>query len=150
MVSATTNKAIVRRYLEQVLNERRTDLFAEFLIDSYQIHGANIAPGWEAAQEWHAMIGAAFPDLRLTIEDIIAERDRVVVRGMLNGTHQGELCGIPATGRKISHMSITIYRLVKGQIVESWNVANNLDLTQKLDALPQPKASVLDPITYGL
>jgi steroid delta-isomerase-like uncharacterized protein len=137
-VSTATNKAIVRRYLDQVFNERRIDLFEEFLVENYQIHGAGIAPGREAAEEWLTMIGAAFPDMQLTFEDMIAEEDKVVVRSAFSGTHQGELFGIPATGKRVTRTSVIIFRLAKGEIVEGWYAANDLDLMQQLGVIPAP------------
>ncbi len=138
-MSAATNKAIVRRYLEQVFNERRIDLFEEFLVENYQIHGAGIAPGRKAAKEWYTIIGAAFPDMWLTFEDMIAEGDKVVIRGAFSGTHQGELFGIPATGKKVTQTSVFIFRLIKGQIVEGWYATNDMDLMQQLGVLQTPK-----------
>ena len=139
-MSTRTNKAIVRRYLQQVFNEHRTDLFEEFLVENYQIHGAGIAPGREAAKEWYTMIGAAFPDMQLTFEDMIAEGEKVVIRGAFSGTHQGELFGIPATGKRVTQTSIFIFRLVKGEIVEGWYATNGPDLMQQLGVLPAPQA----------
>ena len=140
-MSTATNKAIVRRYLEQIFNERRIDLFEEFLIENYQIYGAGIAPGREAAKEWCTLIGAAFPDMRLTFEDMIAEGDKVVIRGAFSGTHQGELFGIPATGKRITQTSVFIFRLVKGEIVEGWYAVNDLDLMQQLGVIPAPQTA---------
>ena len=139
-MSTATNKAIVRRYREQVFNKRRTDLFEEFLVENYQIHGAGIKPGLEAAKEWYAIIGAAFPDMQLTVEDMIAEEDKVVVRSAFSGTHQGELFGIPATGKRVTQTLVTIFRLAKGEIVEGWFATNDLDLIQQLGVLPTPQA----------
>ncbi len=140
-MSTATNKAIVRRYLEQVFNERRTDLFEEFLVENYQIHGAGIPPGLEAAKEWHAMIGAAFPDMQLTVEDMIAEGDKVVVRSAFSGTHQGELFGIPATGKRVTRTSVIIFRLAKGEIVEGWYASDDLALMQQLGVIPAPQTA---------
>ena len=139
-MSTATNKAIVRRYLEQVFNERRIDLFEEFLVENYQIHGVSIAPGRDAAKEWLKTIGAAFPDLELTFEDMIAEGDKVVIQGALNSTHQGEIFGIPATGERVAQNSVFIFRLVKGEIVEGWYAANDLDLMRQLGMLPSPQS----------
>jgi steroid delta-isomerase-like uncharacterized protein len=130
-MSSETNKAIIRRYLEQVFNERRYDLVEEFLVEGVEFHGAGIAPGLAAAEKWVAMLIAAFPDQHMTIDDVIAEGDRVVVRSTLNGTHQGEMQGIPATGNPVSQPSITIFRLAKGKIVEGWFTADNLSMMQK-------------------
>ncbi|UCG24901.1 MAG: ester cyclase [Chloroflexota bacterium] len=138
-MSTATNKAIVRRYLEQVFNERRIDLCEEFLVEDYQIYGAGIVPGREAAKEWQTMIGAAFPDMQLTFEDMIAEGDKVVIQGAFCGTHQGELFGIPATGKWVIQPSVFIFRLAKGEIVEGWYAMNDLDLMQQLGVLPAPQ-----------
>ncbi len=135
-MSIATNKAIVRRFLEQVFNERRFDLFEEFLVESYQIHGVGIAPGRESAKEWLAMIDAAIPDMRLTFEDTIAEGDKVVIRGSFGGTHRVETFGDPATGKCLKQNSIFIFRLIKGEIVESWYATNDLDLIKQLGAAP--------------
>jgi steroid delta-isomerase-like uncharacterized protein len=122
-MSTETNKAIVRRYIEQVYNERRHDLLEEFLVEGIEFHGAGVAPGLAAARQWVAMLAAAFPDQHVTIKDVIAEGDRVVVRTTLNGTHQGEVQGIPATGNPVTQPSITIFRLAKGKIAEGWFTA---------------------------
>lgn len=140
-MSPATNKAIVRRYLEQVFNERRTDLFEEFLVENYQIHGAGIAPGLESAKEWYGVIGAAFPDMKLTVEEMIGEGDKVVVRGAFSGTHQGEVFGIPATGKEVALTMLIIFRLAKGEIVEGWYAANDLILMQQLGVIPAPQGA---------
>ncbi len=86
------------------------------------------------------MIGAAFPDMHLTFEDMIAEGEKVVIRGAFSGTHQGELFGIPATGKRVTQSSIFIFRLVKGEIVEGWYATNGPDLMQQLGVLPASQA----------
>lgn len=82
------------------------------------------------------MIGAAIPDLRLTFEDMIAEGDKVVIRGAFSGTHRGKPCGIPVTGRPVTQTSVFIFRLIKGEIVEGWYATNDRELTKKLGAAP--------------
>lgn len=86
------------------------------------------------------MIVATFPDLRLTFEDMIAEEDKVVIRGAFSGTHQGELFGIPATGKRVTQSAVFIFRLIKGEIVEGWYATNDMDLMQQLGVLPAPQA----------
>jgi steroid delta-isomerase-like uncharacterized protein len=130
-LSTETNKAIVRRYIEQVFNERRHDLVEEFLVEGIQFHGAGIVPGLAAAEQWVAMLAAAYPDQHVAIDDVIAEGDRVVVRSTLNGTHQGEMQGIPATGRPVTQPSISVFRLDKGKIAEGWFAADNLSKMQQ-------------------
>ena len=130
-MSTATNKAIVRRYLEEVFNKRRHDLVEEFLVEDIEFHGAGIAPGLAAAEQWVAMLAAAYPDQHVTIDDVIAEGDRVVVRSTLNGTRQGERQGIPATGNPVTQPSITVFRLAKGKIAEGWFAADNLSMMQQ-------------------
>jgi steroid delta-isomerase-like uncharacterized protein len=139
-VSTATNKAIARRYLEQVFNERRVDLFEEFLVADCRIHGAGIASGRDAAREWLAITGVTFPDMQLTFEDMIAEGDKVVIRAVFSGTHQGKLFGIPATGKRVTQSSVFIFRLAKGEIVEGWYVTNDLDLVKQLGEAPVQQA----------
>jgi len=138
-MSTETNKAIVRRYLEQVLNDRRHDLAEEFLTDNIELHGSGLAPGLEVVRQWLTMFAAAFPDGHQIIEDVVAEGDRVVARTTFTGTHQGEMQGIPATDKNVSIPSITIFRLDNGKIAEGWLVSDNLGMMQQLGVIPAPQ-----------
>ena len=130
LLSTATNKAIVRRYIDQVLNEQRHDLAEEFLADNIELHGSGLAPGLDVVKQWLTMFAAAFPDGHQVIEDMVAEEDRVVARTTLNGTQQGEMQGIPATGKSVSISSITIFRMDNGKITEGWLVSDNLGMMQ--------------------
>ena len=101
-MSAETNKATVRRYFEQVLNNQRHDLVEEFLAENIELHGSGLAPGLEVVKQWLTMFASAFPDGHYTIDDVVAEADRVVARTTFNGTQQGQMQGIPATGKRVS------------------------------------------------
>lgn len=140
-MSTATNKATVRRYFEQVFNEGQRDLAEEFLAEDIELHGSGLAPGLEAVKQWLTMFAAAFPDGQTAIEEVVAEGDRVVARTTLNGTHQGELQGIPATGKVVSLPSITIFRLDNGKISEGWLVSDNLGLMQQLGIIPATQAA---------
>lgn len=137
-MSTETNKAIVRRYLEQVIGEGRADLVEEFLAEGIELHGTGLAAGLAAIEQWVAMLDAAFPDRDLTINDVIAQGDRVVARTTLSGTHQGEMQGIPATGKAVTQPSITIFRLANGKIAEGWFASDNLSMMQQLGVIPAP------------
>ena len=78
----------------------------------------------------------AFPDLRVKVEDLIAEGDKIVGRVTLTGTHQGELMGIPATGKKVSFSEILIVRISNGKAVEQWEVADTMSRMQQLGVIP--------------
>jgi len=138
-MSTETNKAIVRRYFDQVLNNKRHDLAEEFLADNIELHGSGLAPGLDVVKQWLTMFAAAFPDGHQVIEDMVAEEDRVVARTTFNGTQQGEMQGIPATGKNVSIPSITIFRLDNGKIAEGWLVSDNLGMMQQLGVIPAPQ-----------
>ena len=137
-MSTETNKAIVRRYVDQVLNEKRHDLAEEFLVDNIELHGSGLAPGLDIVKQWLTTFAAAFPDGHTVIEDIVAEGDRVVARITFNGTHEAEIEGIPATGKKVSMPGITIFRLDNGKIAEGWVANDHLGMMQQLGAIPAP------------
>ena len=88
---------------------------------------------------------AAFPDLHETVEDIFAEGDKVVTRFTMRGTHQGELMGIPPTGKQVTMTGMTIHRIVSGKIVEDWVVADFLGMMQQLGTIPTDR----EDFTWG-
>jgi predicted ester cyclase len=92
--------------------------------------------GLEAYKQFILMYITAFPDARFTIDDIIAEGDTVVVRYTARGTHQGNLMGIPPTGKQASVTTIGIFRIVNGKAVEQWINCDDLGLLQQLGVVP--------------
>ena len=140
-MSTATHKAIVRRYIEQVLNEQRHDLVEEFLAENIELHGSGIPPGLGVVKQWFATFSTAFPDGYTTIEDMVAEEDKVAARITFNGTHKAEMQGIPATGKTVNMPGITIFRLDNGKIAEGWLVNDNLSLMQQLGVTPGPQAT---------
>ena len=94
--------------------------------------------GTEQAKQFIAMYKTAFPDLNATVEDVIAEGDKVVTRVTLRGTHQGEIEEFgPPTGRQIESKGITISRIEGGKIVEDWDSYDNLSVMQQLGLVPE-------------
>ncbi len=98
------NKAVVGRYLEEAINRRDLDvldeIFAAEFIDHTAVPGQ--APGVEGLRQFFAMMDAGFPDFRATVEDMIAEADKVAVRFTFRGTHQGEFMDVPPTGKQVT------------------------------------------------
>jgi steroid delta-isomerase-like uncharacterized protein len=134
-----TNKAISRRIVEEIFNEGRLEAADEIVTPDFIGHDpASPEPiiGPEGLKRNADGYRTAFPDVRLTIEDEIAEGDRVVTRWTARGTHQAELFGIPATGKQATVTGMTIDRIVDGRIVESWTNWDTLGLLQQLGALP--------------
>jgi len=140
-LSTATHKAIVRRYIEQILNEQRFDLAEEFLAENIKLHGSGSPSGLEVVKQWLATFATAFPDGYTTIEDMVAEDDRVVARTVFNGTHKAEMQGIPATGKVVNISNITIFRLNNGKIAEGWLVNDNLGMMRQLGIMPGPQAT---------
>ena len=118
--------------------DRAEEVVASDFIDHAPLPGQ--APGLEGAKRKWAMYLTAIPDLRVTIEDLVAEGDKVAVRRSYEGTHQGELLGIPATGKQLQVGSISIFRLVDGKIAENWEQLDRLALLQQLGVIPAPSA----------
>ena len=132
------NKAILRRVADEVLNQKNLDLVDEFYATDYVNH---IPPnpeirGSEGFKQFFAMQFAAFPDFHLTAEDVLAEGDKVVLRWTFTGTHEGELMGIPPTGKQVTYTGIVINRFADGKIVEDWEIADFLGMMQQLTPPP--------------
>jgi predicted ester cyclase len=83
------------------------------------------------------MMRGAFPDLRMNVQDMLVEGDKVAVRVLMSGTHQGEFLGMSGTGRRFSATSIDIVRVVDGKAAEHWGVTDTMAMMQQLGALPQ-------------
>ena len=135
------NKAIVRRWFE-FLNTHNVAAVGEMVTSDYVRHDPN-APevrGPEAEKQLVTMNLTAFPDLHITIEDLIAEGDTVVARLTARGTHQGELLGMPPSNTRVTIKAVEIYRVVDGTIAEQWVVSDTLGMLQQLGAIPTPGA----------
>ncbi len=139
-MSAEENKAIFRRYVEEVTNEGNLEL-ADEIFDSYLAHqpdGSVLQRGPEDVKRFQSEFRSAFPDIHATIEDQVAEGDKVVTRWRMRGTHEGEFRGIPATGNQISVTGIGIFRFSDGKVVESWDNFDQLGMMQQLGLVPSP------------
>ena len=132
-MSLEKNKAIVRRYTE-ACNKKNLALFDELVAPDY-FHSAFQLRGREAHKQFETMIYNAFPDWHETIEDIIAEGDKVWYRIKITATHTGEYRGLAPTGKKFTMTGVSIKRIVDGKIAESWGVYDNLDFLKQLGAI---------------
>lgn len=118
-----TNKAIERRFVEEFWNENKLDNVEDFYAADYSRHDPNtpnVALGPEGVRQVAAMLRAAFPDVRLKIEDLLAEGDLVATRWTATATHLGEYQGIAPTGKKFEVKGISITRFVDGKIMDEW------------------------------
>lgn len=143
-MSVETNKAIARRWNEDLFNViAAVDVAEEFVSPDFLDHSG---PPWQppglAGAKWIAQVfRQAFPDLHSKVDDIVAEGDRVVVRWSGGGTHEGELFGIPPTGKEIRAAGIHIFRIANGKIVEHWGNSDDLGMMQQLGVIPGPAAA---------
>jgi steroid delta-isomerase-like uncharacterized protein len=140
-MSTDTNKAIVRHYYEQVWNNGRLDLVEEFIAEDFGKDNMHQIPGHNSRDSLKASIGSALealPDIQITLHDVIAEGNKVVTRSTFTATHQGELMGIPATGKQLTVSGATIFRLDNARITLFWNFNDNLGLMQQLGAFRPP------------
>jgi predicted ester cyclase len=133
-MSADLNKAIAIRFITQAWNAGNLDLADELVHPDYLISGVGQGP--EAVKSNVTAFRAAFPDLTWTIEDVVAEGDRVAMRLMLRGTHLGVFRGIAATGRQVTMQEMVFWRLVDGGLHGGWFQADMLGLRVQLGALP--------------
>jgi steroid delta-isomerase-like uncharacterized protein len=127
--------------VETIFNQKQVDRADELVAPDYIDHAAlpGQAPGLEGAKKKWAMYLAGVPDLRVSIEDMVAEADKVAVCRSYEGTHQGEPLGVPPTGRYVQLAGISIFRLAQGKIAEQWEQLDRLALMQQLGVLPTPE-----------
>ncbi len=130
------NKKIVEQFFEEVWNKNNLGLADELLASDYVDHNAppGSSGGIEGYKKSVGMFRAAFPDIRFTLDQILAEGDQVAIRLTGHGTHQGPFMGIAPTGSKVSFGGMTFIRLDAGRIVERWGVSDMMTLRQKLAA----------------
>jgi steroid delta-isomerase-like uncharacterized protein len=138
----TEREALARRFFEDVFSEGRLELIDDITSDDFQAHDpqdrfADLR-GPAASRAVVKMYRNAFPDLRFTIEEVIEQRDRVVIRWTATGTHQGDLHGLAPTGRTATVTGITIWRMAGGRVVEGWTNWDTLGLMQQIGAAPAP------------
>ncbi|MGH2385045.1 MAG: ester cyclase [Candidatus Limnocylindria bacterium] len=135
------NKLVSRTLIEEVWNRGNFALVDELVSPDFRGHSSSPdmdTRGVDGYREYHRGLRAAFPDLRYTIEDQVAEGDKVVTRWTARGTHQGAFAGIPATGRSGTISGVTTDRIVDGQSVECWTSLDELGLLQQLGVVPRP------------
>jgi steroid delta-isomerase-like uncharacterized protein len=132
------NKAVIRRFVEEVQNQRDWAVFDELNADDFVNHSA--PPGVPADKEGGKMfLGGflnAFPDATFTIEDMIAEGDQVATKKTFSGTHEAEFFGIPATGNRVTLTFVDIMRVRDGRITEHWLSMDQLSFMQQLGVIP--------------
>ena len=149
-MSAQENKTLSNRVAQAISEgdlEALDELMAPELAEEFKRDVAEIRRafpdivGLEAAKGFAMGYRQAFPDLKTTTEDLIAEGDKVVARWRSRATHQGEYMGIPPTGKEVEFTGISFYRIEGGKIAQSWNIEDKLGLMRQIGAYPEPEQS---------
>ena len=140
-MSTETNKAVVHRYVEEGYNAANMAVIDELFATDFLNHdpSAPTVRDLEGLKQLILAQHAAFADVRTTIDDLVADGDKVVKRFSVRGTHTGDFNGIPATGKQFTLEGIDILRLMDGKIQEIWIGYDMLGVLQQLGVMPQPE-----------
>ncbi len=138
-MSTEQNKALVLKSHEW-MNQKNIDAALSLCSPNFVDHGSRseMGQGIEASRQFFKMQFAAFPDMHATLEDIIAEGDKVVTRMTLRGTNTGPFMGMPPTGKSATWSFIDIFRIADGQLAEHWVEMDSGVLMQQLGLVPPP------------
>ena len=134
------NKAVVLRILNEAINGGNFDLFDELVAEDAVEHEEfpgmpNRGPA--APKAFFTMFSAAFPDMQMTVDEMVAEGDKVVARARISGTHKGEFMGIPPTAKSFEVQVIDIFEVKNGQVAAHWGVTDQAAMMQQLGLVPE-------------
>lgn len=138
-MSVEQNKAAVKRFYDEVVNQARMELIDDLVAPNFIEHEQfpGLGNDREGLKQFFQMMRTAFPDLRIDAHDLLAEGDKVVARATMSGTHQGEFMGVPATGRKISVAVVDLVQFEQGKAVAHWGLTDTMSMLQQLGVMPQ-------------
>ena len=139
------NKAITRRFVQECWNKGKLDCLEDLVSPDCRLHDPvfpSLGPGVESLERHIRMCRNAFPDLTFTIDDIIAERDEVVIHWTASGTQEGKFLGVLPTNRMAAVSGTSIYKIKNGRICEQWTEWNLLTLLEQLGGTSAVKAAV--------
>lgn len=139
-MSAENNRALAQRFYDEVVNEGNLDLIDELVAEDFVDHEGfpgipNTGP--EAVRAVFSMFLAAFPDLQMTVDDMIAEGDKIVARVTMSGTHRGDLMGIPPTNKGFKVQAIDIAEIHDGKLTAHWGVTDQVAMMEQLGLAPE-------------
>ena len=142
MVGTEEHKALVRRFVEEAINQGTLAVLDELVAPDFVSHTAALPlpPGPAGMRLFLSATRLVFPDLHQSIEDLVAEGEKVVVFWSARGTQQGMLLGIPPTGKSATWQGMTLFRVIDGKLAGSWQVLDQLGLLQQLGATITPPA----------
>ena len=141
-MSGEENKVLLQRAYEQIFNQGNLDQIEEFVSTDLVDHeppppGMECLEGIEVLRQFVKVSRDAFPDLQFTVEDMIAEEDKVAARYTMRGTHQGEFMGVAPTGNRVEVTGIDMVRFEGAKMVEHWANSDELGMMQQLGLVPE-------------
>ena len=139
-MSTEQNKSLARRFYD-IFNSGNTQALDGVAATNYIQHSPGLPPGLEGVKMFMGMFRAAFPDAALQFEALLAEGDRISGRWTVRGTQQGEMQGIPPTGKPVLITGIDIWRVENGKLAEHWDNWDQLGMMQQLGVMPGPGQS---------
>jgi steroid delta-isomerase-like uncharacterized protein len=143
-MSTEQNKQLFRQFIEQVFNQGNVSVIDELLAPDF-VEREELPPGLprdrEGVRQMTLMLRSAFPDFKATIEDMVAEGDKLVVRMTWSGTQNGEFMGMPPSGKRMSIGVIDIVRMSGGKFAEHWGLMDSSAMMQQLGAIPEAQAA---------
>ena len=134
------NETVMRRIYQDVVTEGNIDLLDELMAGDYVEHEdiPGFAPTRAGAKEFFTVLRRAFPDVTMTVEDLLAVGDTVATRVTMTGTHRAEFMGVAATGRRVEVPGMDFIRFADGRAVEHWGMLDSMALLAQLGALETP------------
>jgi steroid delta-isomerase-like uncharacterized protein len=131
------NKALIKRWFEEVWNKGNAEVIDELFAQDGVIHGlvdgsGNPVPHFRGFKQFHSQFRGAFPDISITVDDVIAEGDKVVARCTVKGQHTGDHLGFKATNAPVEFEGVAIVRIKDGKIIEAWNCFDFLKMNRQL------------------
>jgi steroid delta-isomerase-like uncharacterized protein len=139
VTTSDQTKTLPQRVFNEILNEGRLELADEIVAPTFRLHSpTRVEPieGPEGFKQFVTDLRRGFPDLKITIEQTIAEGEIVAIRSHVNGTHLGKYRGIPPTGRRIAQSQLHMFRVADGRIQETWHEIDGLGIMQQLKVFP--------------
>jgi steroid delta-isomerase-like uncharacterized protein len=137
-MSAETNKAAIRRYIEEAWNKGNVGIIDELMAPDYARHMTSGMLDREGQKQRILGFRQAFPDIHLTVERMVAEGELVTFHLLMIGTHQGAFMNVPATGKQVKTAAIDIARFENGKVAEQWGITDLFAVLQQIGAVHTP------------
>lgn len=133
------NEIVMRRFVEEVINEGHYSALPELVHPNYVYRSPDQElRGADALKDLFTAYRAGLPDLKTSIDDLVVSGDKVVISITLTGTHEGDLMGIPATGKQLKIHGMVLSRFEEGKIIEEWEILDMLSMFQQLGVVSLP------------